>query len=643
MSTRLLLGLLGILTVSDALAQSHRIASPDGKLVVETEIVAPDNRLTYRITSGGKPVAEGRLGVDAGYRNHRWDRGFELRDAATRGVDDSWTPVYGERDSIPDRFNELQLTLSFPDEEATMRVEIRAYDEGAAFRYAWPEQTRLSILTIDGDATTFTFPPGTRAWHTPRAQARYERIALAEWREEAEMPLTLETPAGLYLSVTEAGLVNFSRSRLTTQSGAPNTLALRMFDRVVESSPFETPWRLILVGERPGALLEHNYLLLNLNPPSRIGATDWIRPGKAIREMTLSTAGARALVDFAADHGLDYVHFDAGWYGHEYLVDADATTVTVDSLRNPRQDLDLHAAIRYARSKGLGVILYVNHRALERQMRTLFPLYRAWGVAGVKFGFVQTGSHRWLTWLYDAVALAAEHHLMVNIHDEFRPTGHSRTLPNLMTQEGIYGNEEMPDATHNTILPFTRFVAGAADYTPAYYFREEFGHPDRHIRNTPAHQLALPALYYSPLQWLYWYDVPSRDYQGEPELQFWADVPTVWDDTRVVDGDIGVFAIVARRSGADWFAGAITNTEARTVSIPLDFLEPETDYVVDLYTDGGDEVTTRTHVQVAHALVRSRQTMVLDLLPSGGAALRFTPATADDAARYPLWPRTGLD
>ncbi len=429
-------------------------------------------------------------------------------------------------------------------------------------------------------------------------------------------------------------MVNYARARLKTISGKPQSLETILASGVRETSPFSTPWRAVMVAERPGALLENNYLLLNLNPPNEIEHPWWIKPGKIIRETTLSTEGAKNLVDFAAAHGLDYIHFDAGWYGHEYYVASDATSITVDSLRNPKQDLDLHAAIQYAKRKGLGVTVYVNHRALERQLDEILPLYKSWGIDGIKYGFVHVGTHRWVTWLYDAVRRAAKYQLMVDVHDEFRPTGYSRTYPNLMTQEGISGNEEMPDAVHNTVLPFTRFVAGAADYTPAYFHRKELKEVNKFIKNTPAHQLALPVIYYSPWQFLYWYDVPSRDYQGEPELEFWAHCPTVWDDTKVLQGKIGEFAVVARQSGEEWYLGAITNTEARKLSVKLDFLQEGKKYVAHVYTDGGEKVKTRTHVQIDRYIVTASSVLEEKLEKSGGVAVRLVPATVEDEGMY---------
>lgn len=240
------------------------------------------------------------------------------------------------------------------------------------------------------------------------------------------------------------------------------------------------------------------------------------------------------------------------------------------------------------------------------------------------------GSHRWTTWMHEAVRKCAEYQLLVDIHDEYRPTGFSRTYPNLMTQEGIRGNEEMPDATHNTILPFTRYIAGAADYTICYYrqdFTDKSQHnsytaPGRVIKTTSAHQLALAAICYSPLQYLYWYDKPE-DSRDEPELAFFDAIPTVWDDTQVLDGAPGEFVSIARKSGEDWFLGCITNNDSRTVTIPTSFLENGSNYKAIIYEDGGKNIKTRTKVKITEKKVHSLQNLSFDLKPSGGVAIHF--------------------
>jgi alpha-glucosidase len=376
---------------------------------------------------------------------------------------------------------------------------------------------------------------------------------------------------------------------------------------------YATPWKVVMTASTPGELLEHNDIILNLNPPCQIADTNWICPGKIMREVTISTEGALATIDFCAAHHIQYMLFDWQWYMPCTSHDGDATKVVAK--------LDMPRVIAYGREKGVGVWVYVNQHALMKQARELFLLLHEWGVVGVKSGFVQYASHRWSTWLHDLVRLAAENHLMMNIHDEFRPSGFSRTYPNLLTQEGICGNEEFPDATHNVTLPFTRMINGAADYTICYY--------DRRLKTTHAHQLAASLVFYSPLQTLFWYDRPSA-YQGEPEVEWFEQLQTTFDESKVLAGQPGEQIVMARRKGDTWFVGAMTNNDARRTEINLDFLDKDQWYVAHCYTDGGEEIATRTHVKCSQYLVRGGRQLRLNLQASGGAAIRLTPATKEE-------------
>jgi alpha-glucosidase len=429
--------------------------------------------------------------------------------------------------------------------------------------------------------------------------------------------------------LTEAEAVNYVRTRFVLDAGKPNTVTGAMYGDVDDIAPCHTPWRVIMAADKPGQLIENNDLLLNLNPPCEIENTWWIRPGKVMREVTLTTEGGKALVDFAVRRNLQYIHFDAGWYGPEGSKTSDATTVTVDPARGKPGTLNLKEVIEYARKRNVGVILYVNQRALYRQLDEILPLYANWGVAGIKFGFVQVGSQFWTAWMHEAVKKCAAYGLMVDIHDEYRPTGFSRTYPNLMTQEGIYGNEEFPDATTNVTLPFTRFTQGAADYTICYYRRKWDGstRPDtahgpvsaRLLKTTSAHQLAMAVVYYSPLQYMYWYDKPSES-QDEPELEFFDRVPTVWDDTKVLHGEPGRYITVARRSGNDWFVGTMTGNDGRKLNIPLDFLTEGKKYTAHIYCDD-PKSKIRTKVGIKTLTVTGKSVLEAVMSPSGGQAI----------------------
>lgn len=638
----LMFALLGCMPSHSLRAAEQTLTSPDGNYTFRVYDRA--GSVFYTVDYNGRQIIlESRLGIGTGDADSgstdkadisgAWDGTLELGETSTRTEqDETWQPLYGERASIRDNYRQLTVDLVRPEHpRARLKLIVRAYDEGVAFRYAFPG---VEYLNITREHTTFHMPEGTKAWFTPRAQQRYALLPLSDWPGKSERPLVCVLPDGMNVLLTEAAVVDYVRTKFTISTETPNTLACAMYGPADVTAPYETPWRVVMAAARPGELIENNDLILNLNPPSEIENPWWITPGKAMREVTLSTQGALDVVDFCVEHNLQYIMFDAGWYGPERSSTADATVVSLDPDRNgnPR-NLDLPAVIAYARARNIKVILYVNQRALEKQLDEILPLYRKWGVSGIKFGFVQVGSHHWTTWLHEAVKKCAEYGLVVDIHDEYRPSGFSRTYPNLLSQEGIYGNEEFPDATTNATLPFTRFTQGPADYTICYYRRDWSGNsrPDtshglvnaRFVQNTPAHQLALAAIYYSPYQMLYWYDKPS-DYRGEPELAFWDAIPTVWDDTKVVQGEIGQYITVARRSGEQWFVGTITGNEGRKLSIPLDFLEPGREYTATVYADD-PKVKTRTQVGIRTVKVTSRTVLDTPLLPSGGQAIRITP------------------
>jgi len=593
----------------------HAVQSPDSRIGVHFLLQA-DGSPAYRIDYLGKPVVlESRMGFDPGFTNQ-----FEALSVQSRSHAGQWTNQFGERRVVPDNYRELMVNLKHSSGRL-LTIAFRAYDEGAAFRYEFPQQPDQSF-NFTGEQTEFRFPEGVEGYEEHGTEGEYRRMAVAKIQPGCERPLTLEYADGRFASLTEAANFDYPRMLLSPLAGVPGALVSALGGETANTGRRDqrhdpglkrvagesSPWRVFVVGDKPGDLLERNYLILNLNPPSSIADTSWIKPGKVIRETTLSTTGAIACVDFAAQHGLQYVHFDTGWYGPERS-DPDATAV------DPTRDLDLQRVIDHGASKGVGVILYVNKLALRNQIDVLPALYRQWGVKGMKFGFVDVGPASETAWITDAIRTAADQNIMVNIHDGYRATGNNRTWPNLMTVEGIRGNEHMPTSEHNCTLPFTRYVGGVGDYTVCYY--------SHRIKTTHAHQLAMAVVSFSPLQWLFWYDKPS-DYHGEPEIAFFREVPTVWDETRVLLGDIGRFASIARRSGEDWFVGTINNSEPRELELSLSFLKPGVSYTARIYSDD-DLVRTATKVRVTSAAVDSRTTLRVPLKPSGGQAVWITP------------------
>jgi alpha-glucosidase len=619
-----------------AVRSGHSVVSPDGNVVITFDLGGERGDLIYSVAFEGRPVvADSRLGL-AIKDGASLETGFEISGISRSSHDSTYSPVYGERSKIRDNYNQLVVDLRESRSPARrLRLTFRAYNEGAALRYTVPEQDALKDFVISAEKTQFCFAGDHTAYAVYSAQGKYSKVPLSKLKKNCERPLVVEIGDTVLAAIAEAGLVDYARMRLSPDEGQVHTVVSSLASEVVTRAPLTTPWRVIMLAETPGELLERNYLIVNLNEPCAITDTSWIKPGKVIREVTLTTAGGMACVDFAAAHNLQYVEFDAGWYGSEYSDESDARTISVDPKRS-KGPLDLHAVIEYAKQRGIGIILYVNRRALERQLDEILPLYEKWGIKGVKYGFVQVGSQKWTAWLHEAVRKAAEHHLMVDVHDEYRPTGYSRTYPNLMTQEGIAGDETKPTNSLTLTILFTRMLAGAADNTICYYD----GRVDENASH--AYQLAKSVCFYSPWQFLYWYDRPDRSPRraggagggrntigDEPELEFFDHVPTVWDDTKVIHGKIGEYAVIARRSGESWFIGCMNAEAPRNLDVPLDFLDAGRPYVAHTYSDDST-VATRTHVRIDRYIVDSSSVLKVELGSQGGQAIRIHPATADD-------------
>ena len=604
-----------------ATAYAERLTSPNGKYEIDID------GMNYSVKFEGRTIiGDSRMGVDIdnsliesalGIPNDNvahWCDDMKLQNVSRSERDTTWTPLYGENATIRDHYNAMTLHYAKGTEGGSggsydkrryyaIDIEVRAYNEGIAFRYHFPETANGLFLHIKNEVTSFRMPEGTMAWYEAWAQGpyHYQPLSKAQWNE-CERPLLMRLPDNTYVALLEAAMTDFVRGKFALEED--NLLKVKIYESADVTSPFNTPWRVIMAANKPVELINNKEIVLNLNPECAISDVSFIRPGKAFRSCRLDKEHIFKSIDYCKKMGIDYVELDAGWYGPEMKVASDARKVI------ETRDFTMPEVCEYAKKNDVGVWVYVNQRALYRQLDELLPLYKQWGIKGIKFGFVHIGNQQWTLWLHEAVRKCAEHGIMVDIHDEYRPTGFSRTYPNLLTQEGIRGNEEMPDATHNVTLPFTRFLCGPGDYTLCYF--------NGRVKNTKAHQLAMAAVYYSPLQFLFWYDMPFVD-KDEAELKFWRDCPTVFDESIALDGQPGEYIVQARRSGDTWFIGAMTNTEARTVTIDTGFL-PQGKYEVVIYNDN-PKLTTRTKVEMQTTTIKAGKAIELKLQPSGGAAM----------------------
>lgn len=614
-----------------SLNASEQLSSPDGRYIFTFE--PTEGRLGYSLSFCGRTIIQhGQLGVQVDNHLVEQAMGIPVDSASTwtadmtvTGIerseqDTTWTPVYGEYAQLRDHYRQMVIHLckgqvedkaggAYNKKKAYLfDIVVRAYNEGVAWRYHFPEATNGLFMRVTRDLTTYSLPAGTRAWQEHWAQGPFIESGLtkAEWTDESERPLLLRLPSGESVALLEADMHDFVRGKFRLLDD--NLIGISLYQDADVITPYDMPWRLVMVGEQPRDLVNNKQVVLNLNAPAQ-GDFSFCRPGKAFRS-GLRRQEIMASINFAKLMNLQYVELDAGWYGPEMKVESDAREMI------PRWGTSLREICDSAAAANIGIWLYVNQRALATQLDSLLPRLAGLGVKGLKFGFVQVGNQYWTRWLHEAVKKCARYGLMVDIHDEYRPTGWSRTFPNLMTQEGVGGNEEMPDARHNLILPFTRFLCGPADYTPCYF--------SGRVKNTKAHQLAMPVVYYSPIQFLFWYDNPKL-YHGERELDFWKEVPTTWDESRCLDGQPGEFIVQARRSGNDWFVGVMNGLHARDLKLnTADFLEKGRRYRVEIYTDD-PSLKSRTNVRTTLLTIKGGKTLSLHLLSSGGAALRFVP------------------
>jgi alpha-glucosidase len=653
-------GLLMLGPVHAAAQNAHEpLASPSGRIVVA--FLIEDGAPKYTVTHDGLPVVlQSELGFILGDGPFR--DGFEVVSSDRREIDETWQPVWGAFDLVRNHCSELTVTLRERDGTGRrLELVFRAYNDGAAFRYRFPEGGGHGDFEILDELSTFRFADDHTVWWTIQDFDSYEhlyRTTPLSALEAANTPITMRSDEGLHVSLHEANLTDYAGMTLVPVEG--ERLALRSAlvpwpdgVKVLARAPFETPWRTIQIGETPGDLVT-SQLIANLNEPCALDDTSWITPmkyigiwwGMHIGKYTwhegpthgATTENAKRYVDFAARHGIPGVlieGWNTGWdrWGKEGAFD----------YVTPYDDFDLEAVVEYARSRG--VVIIGHHetggdaRSYEDVLESALSMYASVGVPAVKTGYaggiVPRGLHHHGQWMVQhyrhVVESAARHRIMLDVHEPIKPTGLRRTWPHMMTREGVRGMEynawsEGNPPEHTTILPFTRMLAGPLDYTPGIFdpFFEEQGRPENTVKSTLAKQLALYVVLESPLQMAA--DL-IENYEGHPAFAFIEQVPVTWNETCVPDASIGDYAVFVRRSGVDWYVGAITDEQGREISLPLDFLDENRQYSATLYLDADDAHwrTNPTACDIVSRSVSAEDELKLVLRPGGGAAVKLSP------------------
>ncbi len=605
------------------------LTSPSETL--KADILVNEKSVRIALSDKGEKVMEAKT-LQLELKENMLAGNWQVAGQVRTSVDQTWQPVYGERSLVTNRYNELELLLRSDQNQKEMTLFVRLYDEGLAFRYVF-DKLDFWNCTLTAENTQFLFSRDCDTWVTGMAQGAYSKTKLSALKGVGDRPQVIQVNDRKFVAIGEAALVDYSRMKLGKSNEGIGVQSVLSGHVNLDLAGYQSPWRYVMVADHPGQLVQNNDLVLNLNEPNLIQNTSWIKPGEVLREVTLTTAGSFAAIDFAAENNIAYVEFDAGWYGAEEDTLSDATTVTVDPARS-KGPLDLPKVIEYANAKNVGILVYVNKKALHKQLDEILPLYKKWGIKGIKFGFVNVGDQYSTAWLHQAIRKAAKYELMVDVHDEYRPTGYSRTYPNLITQEGIRGDEESPNLNQAIYTLYNRMICGAGDYTNCFFAErvtEKMG--------GRAAQLAKRIAIYSPWQFIFWYDRPYKAparaggagsvesvIKTDAITDFYCSIPTTWDDTRFYEGDMDSYAVVARRSASDWYVSILNAGDKRQVTLPLDMLKSQSRYKATLYYQAPGK--KKDVVSVKEIKLHGQENLTLDIEGNSGCVLYLTSLSA---------------
>jgi alpha-glucosidase len=577
--------LIAVCCASVATAAERQVVAPGGGLKV---IVSDAGGLNYRVEVDGKTVlTNSRLGLEFQDGTKLGPRAV-IAGIKTASHDGSWENHFGKRLKVRDHWQELRLTLQ--EQDRTFGLIVRAYDDGVAFRYDLPVASKLGHFVLVNELTEFHFAGDSRCWfgeQSPCAENHYPEAKLStippgKWNT---LPLLVETSAA-YVAVAEADLLDWA-GMFTTGTGSEN-VGVKLASRnnwhglVVSDVPRVSPWRVLMIG-RTAADLVNSDLIANLAIPNRLGNLPWVKPGVCAWDPWWTgvntnlpqftgldargdTASEKEYIGFAAEMGWPYQLMDWNWYKSD-------PTVAEPHMNVPE-------VFAYAKERGVRLFVWMHSDALKKAgFEKVFSTMEKWGAAGVKVDFMNSDSQETVKWYEDALKAAAKHKLMVDFHGAYKPTGLARTYPNYITQEGVLGNEynklggNQCTLQHTISLPFTRALLGPMDFTPGGFLNrkpEDFKMTfPAQVMGTRARQLAMTVIYPSPL--LVLCDSPAN-YRGQPGVEFFRNLPTVWDETVVLNAEVGKSIVIARRSGERWFLAAMNGDAAASLNVPLNFL-----------------------------------------------------------------------
>jgi len=636
--------------------------SPDGMITVLLE--SSEKGLFYSVSRAGEVVIRPSLLRLEFAAQPPFAKDLEIGPISENTVDETWELLWGKTETARNHYREFVYRISEKHKGGRyLDLQLRIFNDGVAFRYAFPEGCGLGSFRLTEELTEFNIDPASRVWatdnsgHTTGEHLFTEKLAGEIGHDEViGCPLLVETESGRWLLLTEADLTDwaglFFRRGKDTCSMLVSSLAPLERDpsiRVEGRVPAVSPWRVIMVGDDPGDLIESN-MIANLNDPAEYNDVSWIQPGisawdrwwsgdygpDAGFELGMNTPTMKYFIDLADEMNWEYMIVDWTWYGNVHIKqdgrwvpdpDADITT--------PVKEVDIHEIISYASERNVGIILWVHSDHLDRQMDEALALYEQWGVKGIKVDFMNSDDQDMVNWYHEVARKAAEHRLVVDWHGAYKPTGVSRTLPNMLTREGVLGNEytkwsDLVTPRHTVILPFTRGLLGEMDFTPGgfnHIHQEDFvivggDAPNPYVMGTRCHQLAMTVIYESAFTVIC--DSPYN-YRDQPGSEFLKLVPATWSETRFLGGYPGQYVLIARRSGEKWFIGGMTNEDPREVTVDLEFVT-QGNWEATLWLDASDAGTYPAHLERSARQVSAGEAISIKMEKGGGFVMVLEPA-----------------
>ncbi|GHT41164.1 alpha-glucosidase [Planctomycetales bacterium] len=636
--------------------ETVRLSSPDGNIGFTFRLAeTPVYNVTFKekVLVGDSPLT---LEFDDG----QFGKNLTLGKTVFRTGDETYDLVVGKAKHVHSHYKEVLLPLkeqNAPFRE--VRIVVRAFDDGIAFRYEFPEQSGKSSFILYDENTTFNLSGNPlvlttfKSNYVPSRGGIFTRLRLDEIKpgrrdKLMEMPVLFEYPEEkVYLSITEANLVDYAglwlskedngllRGKLSPYRGQPQV-------KVKAALPHKSPWRVLMISDRMGALIESN-ILTNLAAPCKVEDTSWLKPGKTtwmwwngdyvpdyIREPGNNFQTHQYYIDWCADNKIQY-HSVIGYADKPWYTDdgGEASPGPNFDITKPVKTIDMKKICDYAKSKGVGIMVWVHCNVLYAKLDEAFALFEQWGVKGMMIDFMDRDDQEMIRMQEEFLAKAAKHHLYVQFHGASKPSGIHRTYPNEFTREAginheFYKDHNIVNADHDLKMPFTQLLAGTCDYhlggfraVPQSEFKMHWTLP--FVTSTRCHMLAMYVVLESYLHMAV--DAPPR-YEGQVGFEWIQKVPTVWDETRVPNAEVEEYVTIARKKDNEWWAGTINNHEARNIKVPLDFLD-EGDYTAEIYTDAPDVDTNPNHLVKQIKTVSKKDVLDLSLAANGGAAVHF--------------------